>query len=80
MPKYLYLTSLFYIIVFLLFLSSTGGLLSVIVDAYSNGTLADALIIPIAINYDKLVDGNFIREQMGQSKVCLALTCFIVRI
>lgn len=52
----------------------TGGLLSVIVDAYSNGTLGDALIIPIAINYDRLLDGNFIREQMGQSKVCLALT------
>ncbi|KAK8391107.1 hypothetical protein O3P69_017038 [Scylla paramamosain] len=46
-----------------------GGLLSVIVDAYSNGTLEDALIIPIAINYDRLLDGNFIREQMGQSKV-----------
>ncbi|XP_064119949.1 glycerol-3-phosphate acyltransferase 1, mitochondrial-like isoform X2 [Macrobrachium nipponense] len=46
-----------------------GGLLSVIVDAYMNGTLDDALIVPIAINYDKLLDGNFIREQMGQSKV-----------
>lgn len=46
-----------------------GGLLSVIVDAYMNGTLDDALIVPIAINYDKLLDGNFIREQMGQNKV-----------
>ncbi|XP_042867591.1 glycerol-3-phosphate acyltransferase 1, mitochondrial-like isoform X2 [Penaeus japonicus] len=46
-----------------------GGLLSVIVDGYMNGTLDDALIVPIAINYDKLLDGNFIREQMGQSKV-----------
>ncbi|XP_071530253.1 glycerol-3-phosphate acyltransferase 1, mitochondrial isoform X2 [Panulirus ornatus] len=46
-----------------------GGLLSVIVDAYSNGTLDDALIVPIAINYDRLLDGNFIREQMGQSKI-----------
>ncbi|CAL4126088.1 unnamed protein product, partial [Meganyctiphanes norvegica] len=46
-----------------------GGLLSVIVDAYNNGTLDDALIVPIAINYEKLMDGNFIREQMGQSKV-----------
>ena len=50
-----------------------GGLLSVIVDAYSNGTLEDALIIPIAINYDRLLDGNFIREQMGQSKVGVLL-------
>nr|XP_045604760.1 glycerol-3-phosphate acyltransferase 1, mitochondrial-like isoform X1 [Procambarus clarkii] len=46
-----------------------AGLLSVIVDAYTNGTLDDALIVPIAINYDRLLDGNFIREQMGQSKV-----------
>ncbi|XP_069951034.1 glycerol-3-phosphate acyltransferase 1, mitochondrial isoform X2 [Cherax quadricarinatus] len=46
-----------------------GGLLSVIVDAYTNGTLDDALIVPIAINYDRILDGNFIREQMGQSKV-----------
>ncbi|KAL7641730.1 UNVERIFIED_CONTAM: hypothetical protein RMT77_007604 [Armadillidium vulgare] len=46
-----------------------GGLLSVIVDAYLNGTLDDALIIPIAINYDRILDGNFIREQLGQKKV-----------
>lgn len=55
------------------FFSFTGGLLSVIVDAYMNGTLDDALIVPIAINYDKLLDGNFIREQMGQSKVNIIL-------
>lgn len=71
MPKYSYFINvelqsrIFIIPIF------TGGLLSVIVDAYSNGTLEDALIIPIAINYDRLLDGNFIREQMGQSKVCL---------
>ncbi|XP_047737203.1 glycerol-3-phosphate acyltransferase 1, mitochondrial isoform X2 [Hyalella azteca] len=46
-----------------------GGLLSVILDAYLSGMLDDAMIVPIAINYDKLVDGNFIREQLGQSKV-----------
>ena len=39
-----------------------------------NGTLDDALIVPIAINYDKLLDGNFIREQMGQSKVSIDLS------
>lgn len=38
-------------------------------DAYLNGTLDDALIIPIAINYDRILDGNFIREQLGQKKV-----------
>lgn len=40
-----------------------------IVDAFLNGTLHDALIVPIAINYDRILDGNFIREQLGQKKV-----------
>uniref|UniRef100_A0A6A7G4B3 Glycerol-3-phosphate acyltransferase 1 n=1 Tax=Hirondellea gigas TaxID=1518452 RepID=A0A6A7G4B3_9CRUS len=46
-----------------------GGLLSVILDSYLSGMLDDAMIVPVAINYDRLVDGNFIREQLGQSKV-----------
>ncbi|XP_039294035.1 glycerol-3-phosphate acyltransferase 1, mitochondrial [Nilaparvata lugens] len=45
-----------------------GGLLSVFVDAYLDGTIEDALLIPVSINYDKLVDGNFVREQLGTPK------------
>lgn len=45
-----------------------GGILSVIVDAYMDGTIEDALIIPISMNYERLVDGNFVREQLGQPK------------
>lgn len=45
-----------------------GGLLSVIVDAYMDGTIEDALLVPVSVNYEKLVDGNFIREQLGQLK------------
>ncbi|KAJ9597799.1 hypothetical protein L9F63_011341, partial [Diploptera punctata] len=45
-----------------------GGLLSVIVDAYTDGTIADALLVPVSVNYEKLVDGNFVREQLGQPK------------
>lgn len=45
-----------------------GGLLSVIVDAYMDGTVQDALLVPVSLNYEKLVDGNFTREQMGQPK------------
>ncbi|XP_020281615.1 glycerol-3-phosphate acyltransferase 1, mitochondrial isoform X2 [Pseudomyrmex gracilis] len=45
-----------------------SGILSVIVDAYMDGTIEDALLVPIAINYDRLVDGNFVREQLGQPK------------
>ncbi|KAL6262598.1 hypothetical protein P5V15_005392 [Pogonomyrmex californicus] len=45
-----------------------SGILSVIVDAYMDGTIEDAFLIPIAINYERLVDGNFVREQLGQPK------------
>lgn len=39
-----------------------------IVDAYMDGTVEDALLVPVSVNYDKLVDGNFIRELLGQPK------------
>lgn len=45
-----------------------GGLLSVIVDAYMDGTIDDALLVPVSVNYEKLVDGNFVREQLGKPK------------
>lgn len=45
-----------------------GGILSVIVDAYLDGTIEDALLVPVSMNYEKLVDGNFIREQTGAPK------------
>lgn len=44
------------------------GVLSVIVEAYMNGTIEDALLVPVSVNYEKLVDGNFVREQLGQPK------------
>lgn len=44
------------------------GILSVIVEAFMDGTIEDALLVPVSVNYEKLVDGNFIREQMGQAK------------
>lgn len=45
-----------------------GGVLSVIIDAYMDGTIEDALLVPVAMNYERLVDGNFVREQLGQPK------------
>lgn len=45
-----------------------GGILSVIVDAYIEGLIGDALIVPVSVNYEKLVDGNFVREQLGTPK------------
>ncbi|XP_055585348.1 glycerol-3-phosphate acyltransferase 1, mitochondrial [Uranotaenia lowii] len=46
-----------------------SGILSVIVDAFNDKSISDALIVPVSINYEKLVDGNFIREQLGQKKI-----------
>ncbi|XP_026322853.1 glycerol-3-phosphate acyltransferase 1, mitochondrial isoform X1 [Hyposmocoma kahamanoa] len=45
-----------------------AGILSVIMDAYLDGTIDDALLVPATVNYDKLVDGNFVREQLGMPK------------
>lgn len=45
-----------------------GGILSVIIDAYMDGTIEDALLVPVTMNYERLVDGNFVREQLGQPK------------
>lgn len=45
-----------------------SGVLSVIVDAFLDGTITDALLVPVSVNYERLVDGNFVREQLGQKK------------
>lgn len=37
-------------------------------DAYLDGTIDDALLVPVTVNYDRLVDGNFVREQLGMPK------------
>lgn len=46
-----------------------SGILSVIVDAFIDKSISDALLVPVSINYEKLVDGNFVREQLGQKKI-----------
>lgn len=33
-----------------------------------DGTISDALLVPVSVNYERLVDGNFVREQLGQKK------------
>lgn len=44
------------------------GVLSVVVESFLDGTVEDALLVPVSVNYEKLVDGNFIREQLGENK------------
>ncbi|XP_025203067.1 glycerol-3-phosphate acyltransferase 1, mitochondrial isoform X2 [Melanaphis sacchari] len=45
-----------------------AGLLSIIVDAYREKVIEDAWIIPVSMNYDRILEGNFVREQLGQPK------------
>lgn len=42
--------------------------MSVIIDAFINKTIPDALLVPVSVNYERLVDGNFVYEQLGQRK------------
>lgn len=42
--------------------------MSVIVEAFIDGLIDDAILVPVSVNYEKLVDGNFVREQMGTPK------------
>lgn len=32
-------------------------------------SIPDALLVPVSVNYERLVDGNFVREQTGQKKI-----------
>jgi glycerol-3-phosphate O-acyltransferase 1/2 len=40
----------------------------VIVEAFIDGLIDDAILVPVSVNYEKLVDGNFVNEQMGTPK------------
>lgn len=33
------------------------------------GVVEDAIIVPVAISYEKLIDGSFVGEQLGKPKV-----------
>lgn len=46
-----------------------SGILSVIVEAFIDGLIDDAILVPVSVNYEKLVDGNFVHEQMGTPKI-----------
>lgn len=32
------------------------------------GTITDALLVPVSVNYERLCDGNFVYEQLGEKK------------
>lgn len=44
-------------------------LISAVLESLVEGRIEDAYIVPIAISYEKIVDGNFIPEQLGKGHV-----------
>nr|XP_015928058.1 glycerol-3-phosphate acyltransferase 1, mitochondrial isoform X3 [Parasteatoda tepidariorum] len=55
-----------------------AGLLSIVVDTLmSVGGIKDAYVVPIAMSYEKLLDGNFISEQLGRPKQMESFTTAI---
>lgn len=46
-----------------------AGLLSVVVDAFLDGSVEDIHIVPIGVSYEKLLDSSLISEQMGKPKI-----------
>lgn len=39
-----------------------------VIDALNADTIKDALLVPVSINYERLCDGNFVYEQLGEKK------------
>ena len=46
-----------------------AGLLSVVVNAVTENAVEDVCVVPVGISYDRLIDGSFVAEQLGKSKV-----------
>uniref|UniRef100_A0A1A9UML2 Uncharacterized protein n=1 Tax=Glossina austeni TaxID=7395 RepID=A0A1A9UML2_GLOAU len=51
-----------------------GGTLSVIVDASMDRSIQDALLVPVSVNYERLVDGSFVRKKQIPESFGKAIT------
>lgn len=52
--------------------TARAGMLSIVVDALHFGSIADVLVVPVGISYDRIIEGNYNSEQLV--RVC-ALHC-----
>lgn len=41
-----------------------AGMLSLVVDSLSTGSVADVLVVPVGISYDRIIEGNYNSEQL----------------
>lgn len=39
-------------------------MLSLVVDSLSTGSVADVLVVPVGISYDRIIEGNYNSEQL----------------
>lgn len=57
-----------------------AGMLSIVVDTLCTGSIADVLVVPVGISYDRIIEGNYNSEQLvsalkGVCYLCLLLHC-----
>uniref|UniRef100_A0A8C5AYM8 Glycerol-3-phosphate acyltransferase 1, mitochondrial n=1 Tax=Gadus morhua TaxID=8049 RepID=A0A8C5AYM8_GADMO len=45
-----------------------AGMLSIVVDTLTTGAIADVLVVPVGISYDRILEGNYNSEQLGKPK------------
>ncbi|KAM9816703.1 glycerol-3-phosphate acyltransferase 1, mitochondrial [Neosynchiropus ocellatus] len=45
-----------------------AGMLSIVVDTLCTGAIADVLVVPVGISYDRIIEGNYNSEQLGKPK------------
>uniref|UniRef100_A0A3Q1BT12 Glycerol-3-phosphate acyltransferase 1, mitochondrial n=1 Tax=Amphiprion ocellaris TaxID=80972 RepID=A0A3Q1BT12_AMPOC len=45
-----------------------AGMLSIVVDTLCTGSIADVLVVPVGISYDRIIEGNYNSEQLGKPK------------
>uniref|UniRef100_H3CHC7 Glycerol-3-phosphate acyltransferase 1, mitochondrial n=1 Tax=Tetraodon nigroviridis TaxID=99883 RepID=H3CHC7_TETNG len=48
--------------------TARAGMLSIVVDTLHFGSVADVLVVPVGISYDRIIEGNYNSEQLGKPK------------
>lgn len=44
--------------------TARAGMLSIVVDVLRSGSVADVLVVPVGISYDRIIEGNYNSEQL----------------
>lgn len=51
--------------------TARAGMLSLVVDTLSTGAVADVLVVPVGISYDRIIEGNYNSEQLVSALISL---------